>query len=292
MRLRKLGQGQSLMFLAPPEVHQQISARSKHNAHLNAYDVVAWSLEQSCQSIERAQPLRVLQGLNYSQRQNVMQSFMAIHPNLDDTMHSIDPSNRSVTLFREKEQQRLKDLYAPLYLTENISTGVVEASRSSSNRTVQRLLELWEGIDASACEKASMHEEHEREIAHEVEQETQVERPAPAKPLTPKIDPALWNFVVSGSSDNFGRFGMAYSNVTAYTSSRMVKKINPWVSKTLSLVQVFYHIYNTQDSTFLVWQRQAFPILYCCVPKKKNFQNFPWKLINFRYVDPSVRFCL
>lgn len=238
MRLRKLGQGQSLMFLAPPEVHQQISARSKDTARLNGYDVVAWSLDQSCQSIERAQPLRVLQGLNYSQRQNVMQKFMVTYPDSDDIKHPIDSSDRSVTSFREKEQQRLKDLYAPVYLNDNISTGVVEASRSSSNPTVQHLLELWKSIDASAYEKASMHEEHEREIAQEVEQETQVERPAPAKPLTPKIDPALWNLVVSRSSGNFGRFGMAYSDVTAHTSSRMVKNINPWVSKTFILLHV------------------------------------------------------
>ena len=76
MRLRKLGQGQSLMFVAPPEVHQSIvNITGKRGSVIDGYDVVAWSLEQSCLSIERSQPLRVLQGLNHHHRRKTMNTF-------------------------------------------------------------------------------------------------------------------------------------------------------------------------------------------------------------------------
>ena len=42
MRLRKLGQGQTLMFLAPPEVNKKIAKLSgKSENSLDGYDVVA-----------------------------------------------------------------------------------------------------------------------------------------------------------------------------------------------------------------------------------------------------------
>ena len=76
MRLRKLGQGQSLMFVAPPEVHRSIiDVTGKRGSDIDGYDVVAWSLEQSCLSIVRSQPLRVMQGLSHCQRRKTMAFF-------------------------------------------------------------------------------------------------------------------------------------------------------------------------------------------------------------------------
>ena len=83
MRLRKLGQGQTLMYLAPPEVHKQIAQLSrKDEEELDGYPVVAWALEQSCRTIEKSQPLKILQGLQYHHRQTCVDNFYRVYPNL------------------------------------------------------------------------------------------------------------------------------------------------------------------------------------------------------------------
>ena len=50
MRLRQLGQGQTLMFFAPPEVHQDIAKTSsmKQTARLDGLNVIAWCLHCAC----------------------------------------------------------------------------------------------------------------------------------------------------------------------------------------------------------------------------------------------------
>ena len=176
MRLRKLAQGQSLTFLAPLEVHRKIAAlaNGKDEDKISGYDVIAWSLEQSCVQIERSQPLRILQGLGYTRRLNIMRNFCEAHPDLSD-LDQADPAEDLIKAFREKEEQRLLDLYAPTPLKTSTNLAIVDANQQSSDPLVQTLIALWGGLKSDASTSASIHEEHEREVAHEVEQQTQVE---------------------------------------------------------------------------------------------------------------------
>ena len=50
MRLRQLGTTQSVVWFAPPEVHQSIlDCQGKGaSAHIDSSDVVMWLLEQTC----------------------------------------------------------------------------------------------------------------------------------------------------------------------------------------------------------------------------------------------------
>ena len=221
MRLRKLAHGQTLMFLAPPEVHQNImDLTGKSEGQLDGYDVVEWALEQSCQNIERCQPLRILQGLNHNQREVTMDRFSETYKDLDDLLKETDHSSQLVTAFREKEEQRLNDLYAPPPLKTNVVPGIIESSQDIPNRRkiVQTLLEMWKDLDSTESEGASMHEEHEREVAHEVEQETQVERPPKVKALRRAVDPDLAAFVTTGRLVKLSRFPTAYERVVKQTS--------------------------------------------------------------------------
>lgn len=225
MRLRKLGQGQSLMFVAPPEVHQSIiDVTGRKGSDVDGYDVVAWSLEQSCSSIERSQPLRVLQGLSHHQRQKTMASFIRRYPNLDDLASETDATKGFISAFREKEEQRLTDLYAPASLKTSIVPSLIDSSQSDPDPTVQELLAMWRRVHFSISEGASMHEEHEREVAHEVEQETQVQRPPRVKALPRVVDPSLPRFVRSGGNIAFQEFLRAYDVITE-TSARSVTAV-------------------------------------------------------------------
>lgn len=228
MRLRKLAHGQSLLFLAPPEVHQSITELAgKPENQLDGYDVVAWSLEQSCQSIERGQPLRILQGLNHSQRQIIMRHFSTAYPHLDDLDKEADVPSELINAFREKEEQSLHDLYAPPSLKDNVLLGVIEASKKVSDTAVQTLLNMWRELDLAGSEGPSLHEEHEREVAHEVEQETQIQRPARVKALPPAVDPDLRDFVITGEIESFMQFPKVYDCVVSLTSTKLDGN-NPW----------------------------------------------------------------
>lgn len=230
MRLRKLAQGQSLLYVAPPEVYQNIMELSgKPALELDGDDVVAWSLDQSCQSIERSQPLRILQGLSYSQRQAVMENFSNTHIDLGSLVTEIDLSSDLVKAFREKEEQRLNSLYAPVQLKTNILPSIIESSQGSSDPMVKQLVEMWVGMNSAISEGASMHEEHEREVSHEVEEETQVERPPKAVPHIPAVDPNLREFISKGCLDDLVHFSPAHTRVMKSTSAKDPHSGNRWI---------------------------------------------------------------
>ncbi|KAL8660136.1 MAG: hypothetical protein Q9202_006792, partial [Teloschistes flavicans] len=206
MRLRQLGHGQSLMFIAPPEVHQDILklTKSQQSANITGLHVIEWALEQSCLQIERNQPLRVMQGLNYHRRLGSLTLLKERLEPTNDTDASPEVESLAEALI-EWEAQSLRDLYAPAAMRSN-ETTLVSTSRGQTEEPVQNLLKLWDALDVQLSQSANMHEELEREVGHEVEQETQVERPPKAEPEAPKVDPRLQDFILSGTRQTFNCF--------------------------------------------------------------------------------------
>ena len=236
MRLRKLGQGQSLMFVAPPEVHQSImDVTGKHGTDIDGYDVVAWSLEQSCLSIERSQPLRVLQGLSHHRRQKTMAAFSGEYPSFKDVANETDTTRSAISAFREKEEQRLTDLYAPPALRTSSTLSIIDSSQEDPEPMVKELLEMWRSVEFSILEGASMHEEHEREVAHEVEQETQIQRPQRVRFIKRSVDPLLQKYVRTGDDIVLQQFRRVY-DVVSQTSA-----------KNAASAELFRHLRVTAD---------------------------------------------
>lgn len=270
MRLRKLAQGQSLLFLAPPEVHQGVTELAgKAEDQLDGYDVVAWSLEQSCQSIGRSQPLRILQGLNHSQRAATMDHFSKTYKDLGQLAKEGGHSSELVMAFREKEEQTLNDLYAPPSLKANPVPGLIEYSQNNPDPMVQDLLGMWGDLDSTTSKEASMHEEHEREVAHEVEQETQVERPPKVKAVRRIVDPKLRTFITTGCLENFVRFPVVYNLIVKKTSIILGGRRDPWA-----------HLRATSDFARTVEQ-----------PQSGHYDNYlrpvNWVLTCKREIKPS-----
>lgn len=207
------------MFVAPPEVHQSIiDVIGKRGSDIDGYDVVVWSLEQSCLSIVRSQPLRVLQGLSHRHRQKTMDFFATRYSNLKDVASETDATKGCISAFREKEEQRLTDLYAPASLKTRDVPNIIDSIQKDPDPTVQELLTMWRSVDFSISEGASMHEEHEREVAHEVEQETQIQHPPRVKALRREVDASLRQFVRIGSNLAFQKFTRA-CDVVNHTSA-------------------------------------------------------------------------
>lgn len=108
MRLRKLAISQSIVFLAPPEVHQSIlNFRGKGSKDvIDSHDVIVWLLEQTCCNIEQLQPLYVSQGLEYCRRRLAAQS----NP---DASSQQDQRKAYLRVLEQPEQYSLENLYAP-----------------------------------------------------------------------------------------------------------------------------------------------------------------------------------
>ncbi|KAL8995005.1 MAG: hypothetical protein Q9169_005181 [Polycauliona sp. 2 TL-2023] len=228
MRLRQLGQGQSLMYVAPPEVHISIveAPSASPTDEITGYRVVEWALEQSCLQIERNQPLRAVQGLSYHQRQEALEILKERLFSQDDEEDSSDDDLGDGII--EHEAQSLHDLYAPDTMRDHSDCGLIKKSRASSDPAVQELIELWDKIDPHATRNANMHEELEREVGHEVEQETQIERPPKAMPADRQVDPGLASFIRNGKILSSISFSSVYKGILAKSSAKHLLRTIPW----------------------------------------------------------------
>ena len=175
-----------------------------------------------------------------------LDEFPATYSRLDDLAKEMDVSSELINRFREREEQRLHDLYAPASLKDNVLSGIIQSSQKTSDPMVQELLEMWRALGSSNLEDATVHEEHEREVAQEVEQETQIERPPKAKALTRTVDPDLHDFITTGRLENFMKFSIVYDRVVKMTSAKLDKRSDPWP-----------HLRVTQDFTNTVERPQS-----------------------------------
>ncbi|KAL4873947.1 hypothetical protein BDV12DRAFT_191814 [Aspergillus spectabilis] len=182
MRLRQLGTTQSVTFVAPPEVHQSILdvCNKSPSDTLDSSDVITWLLDQTCAANRELQPLYFAQGRDFCQRLQAAATYKKFLSNSDHRRAYLD-------ILRQPEQQTLERLYEPIY-------GEVAASSSASGTLacvgrvatlmqtlIQRRQETqaFDSIISSALEEV----EQEREVAYEIEEEREVQRPRRPKAL-------------------------------------------------------------------------------------------------------------
>lgn len=207
MRLRELGSTQQVTLFAPPEVHQSIlDFRQKDsNTILDSSDVVCWLLEQTCLYNEQQHLLYLAQGLDFCQRTDAAWT----NPNF---LLNVEQRANYVKALKQLEHFSLEDLYKPKY---GVSQSTVRTLGTSQLRHFVEVLQenrpnprAGDSIVGSALEQV----EQEREIAHEVEQVREVEKPAKFKALPIRSpDPKVWEFAISGSMSNQCDFETAFA---------------------------------------------------------------------------------
>ncbi|KAL8731663.1 MAG: hypothetical protein Q9166_003242 [cf. Caloplaca sp. 2 TL-2023] len=268
MRLRQLGHGQSLMFFASPEVHQDILKTTglESSDDLNGLHVIEWSLEQSCLQIERNQPLRAVQGLGYYHRLEALK-------NLKQRLSTSGQADTEplATAVVEHEAQSLQDLYSPEAMREDRDPDLVRSGRSNPDTAVQELVEIWDKLDPRISRGANMHEELEREIGHEVEQETHIERPSKATPEYPVVDPKLPEFIRMGTASVIKRFMTVWEGVLFASSSAPLSKIRGTTWKNLRVSNDFARTVKRDKLSSI--DDYIRPANWVLVSKDRTFQN-------------------
>lgn len=166
MRLRQLGTSQSVVFFAPPEVHQSILDFRKKNQcdQLDSSDVIMWLLEQTSKGIEQLQPLYFSQGVEFCRRNQAAVQY----PDYLDDSHQRESY---LDKLRQLEQQTLDRLYGVKSKTKNVVADEPKSVQSSAITQFLSELEVrrksfkdtGNAVHASALQEV----EQEREVAHE-----------------------------------------------------------------------------------------------------------------------------
>lgn len=179
MRLRQLATSQSVVFFAPPEVHQSILdvRRKGLHASIDSYDVICWLLQQTCSGIEQLQPLYFSHGSDFCRRQQAA---------LDNRDFLVDAAQRAAYLdeIRQTEQQTLTKLYGPRLKPKSAnfkpSSPQGAAYMKELNFRRKGFQDTGNAVHGSALQEV----EQEREVAFEVEAVREVEKPVHYSPLS------------------------------------------------------------------------------------------------------------
>lgn len=253
MRLRQLATTQTVVFFAPPEVHQSILdvCQDVSPQEVNSSHVVRWLLEQTCRSNEQLQALYTAQGFDFCHRLNGALQYPDI---LEDHNH------RSVLLDLIKSPERLT-------LEEQYGISTEQRRKVPelvSNPCVQGLIKtLTEQKGASGISNLTRHQsameevEQERELENQVEEIREIQRPTHHKALEfPGLDPDILEFITSGVLPTDHPFDLAMSFLSR-TSSAMkfgldVKPRAARLLVSLEFTRTVHPCTSTLDENFLV----------------------------------------
>ncbi|THY63972.1 hypothetical protein D6C98_00911 [Aureobasidium pullulans] len=234
MRLRRLGDGHSLCFIAPPEVHHNIrEIQADAQAEITSLAVLAWCIKQTCEALDNARPLRIVHGLEYLRQQGVLNEYIPSSSSSAKIAKQINRMKQFCLQIQENESQQLRQLYGAH--EGRISAIRDLLNRESTDQLMQHLVEEFDIMERTAMENTNMDVEQEREIAHEIQTQRHIQRPSKVQPLVPTISSGLEAFVASGTYQDLMAMHQGKERglkLFAYTSAKECaqdSKINPQV---------------------------------------------------------------
>ncbi|KAI5201355.1 hypothetical protein E4T39_05203 [Aureobasidium subglaciale] len=231
MRLRRLGDGHSLCFVAPPEVHHSISRMQTEDQHgISSLTVLAWCISQTCKALNNARPLRVVHALEYIRQQNILREHVPASSTPADIVTNSKRTKEFWKEIQEPESQSLSNLYGSRESRIDAIKDCLDLE--STDPMMRHVIEEFDIMERAAVEDTSLDIEQEREISHEVQRQRQVQRPGKVGPLIPKVSTGLRGYISSGTFH--GLMGMEgkekgfnlFSRTSAKQSAQDMK-INP-----------------------------------------------------------------
>ncbi|KAF8450068.1 hypothetical protein BDZ91DRAFT_802874 [Kalaharituber pfeilii] len=195
MRMRKLGQGQSVHFFAPPAVHSKLLVHSgkEGGAHIETIDIISWVMHETCTQTERSVALWASQGIGHQIREHAWSKYKA--SNLDGDMLAKEweePESRTLEyMYGISNQQRES-------VKHIIATKLQEPDLQPRYEQLNIINARCEEYQVVSLHGVAMQEEQEGEVAHEVEIEAVLQLRPPATPHTHKLNPAVLEFIKTG----------------------------------------------------------------------------------------------
>lgn len=184
MRLRKLGHGQSVTFIIPPEIGTKIRelTATAVDDPITVKDVICWSILETWQDLKRSMPLWAVQGQRFESHK--------------DLLNGGNTSKGQAEAFLEDEAQGLETRYKPRPKDDKMFAQL--AGWDLSNKNITQIVSRCRDFEAIAFGSAALSEEQERELSPEIEEERQVERPPKMEAETHILHPELVYLVDHG----------------------------------------------------------------------------------------------
>ncbi len=185
--MRKLGKGQTVMFCLNDEIAHKVrmSSQKPEGQKLTVSDILLWSMRETFDITRRAMPLWVVQGHRFVLQQ---QLWDAARTDRITTM-----SKEHAEKFLDDEAQRLRDRYRP----RTDKNDIHQVMPKITGRLVD-IEQRCREFDSLQYLASALQEEQERELAPEMEQERQVERPGVAQPAEARLHADVKKFFLSG----------------------------------------------------------------------------------------------
>jgi hypothetical protein len=247
MRMRKLGKGHSLIFVAPLDVHRNIiDTVGSINDTVTSADVLKWTLEQTRSQLRKKAAQWVLQGVEHAQREKTIKNYIT-EGILCDQMEGNDGQIREFFKnIEEPESRPLSQLYG-LHTPDDSIIGS-KLKKIGNHPYTQILRDRWREIDSAQLGELTMAEEQEREVSIEVQQQETIEQPPPVKPRKPAVLAEIRYFVKNGKVDPTKfRASKDFSRLNVYPVSVMLDRtsavsnegVKVWDPKNLYVTREF-----------------------------------------------------
>lgn len=181
MRMRRLGKGQSAIFCIPEEIQTKIVDRNSklNSTEIVVSDVLVWAITETWVEMRRSIPLWATQGRRYEDHK--------------DCLNGEGTSLQQAKKFLEKEARSLEDRYRPRP-PEPFDTK----EWNTTNSNIREILKRCRDFEATSFDTATLQEEQERELSPEIEEEREVQRPAPMEAEQHKLHPDLVRLIDTG----------------------------------------------------------------------------------------------
>ncbi|KAM0467241.1 hypothetical protein ACHAP7_012141 [Fusarium lateritium] len=187
MRMRRLGEGQSVVFCVPWEIEQKIAQWQikvgSSSCEITVSDVICWAITETCLDLRKAIPLWVTQGARFSGQQILWKQRV--------------PQEEGFSWagqFLEDEALSLNERYRPC----SGHAGLSSLWTRLDGPTIDKLQARCDSFGLTKLHTSSLQEEQERELSPETEQEQQVERPPKVEPETHGLAQPLKTWVSDG----------------------------------------------------------------------------------------------
>ncbi|GAP85058.2 hypothetical protein SAMD00023353_3901070 [Rosellinia necatrix] len=183
MRMRLLGEGQSVVFCVPEEISFNIQQRFPRGRNddvftISVSDILAWAITETWTDAERNIRLWEAQGRRHQKHEDLWaqcrQSGYIMTKELAEK-------------FLEDEAQSLEERYRP------------QQDRNETRQPDDAITQRCQQFNNLTVRSATLQEEQERELAPEIEQERQDERPRLAEPQKHHLHRDVLDFVRTGT---------------------------------------------------------------------------------------------
>jgi hypothetical protein len=230
MRMRKLGHGQSITFIVPEEIKTKIYERTCKplDSPIEVSDVLSWSIGETWTDLKRSIPLWAVQGQRFESHRHLL--------------NGANTTQNEAKAFLEDEAQNLEVRYKPRVQGNDGSAHL--SSWDMSNKNIARIVSKCHDFETMGFSSAALSEEQERELAPEIEEERQVERPPRMKAHPHSIHPHLERLVRDGEFPvNSKAWGPAFQALYTTTAGKLIDLAN--FPNDLLVTEDFMHTVQT-----------------------------------------------